>query len=48
MHCLAEKVLDATTVVFDGSGCESTLLIQILRKIGHELGKAPGAIFGDL
>jgi hypothetical protein len=48
MHCLAEKVLNAPTVIFDGSGCESTLLIQILLEIGHELGKAPGAIFGKL
>jgi hypothetical protein len=45
---MAEKVFNAPTVVFDGCGCESTLLIQILLEIRHELGKAPSAIFGDL
>jgi hypothetical protein len=48
MEGASEKVLDTPTVVFDGSGRESTLLVQILLEIGHELGKALGAIFGDL
>jgi hypothetical protein len=45
---LIEKVFDTPTVVLDGPGRESTLLVQILPKIGHELGKTVWADFGDL
>jgi len=48
MEGASEKVLDTPTVVFDGSGRESTLLFQIFLEIGYELGKGLGTIFGDL